>query len=203
MTPAEVEAIEARLGVTFPDEWRTWSPATERNYVRGVAELLPPERYVVGDDGEVVIGMSTEAVPLALVPKRRGSKVLKSEVYELRGKRREIVVTSFTQLLDRKPVPRRGELDFDERLAWAKAAGTRLADEATRARMPDLFAAIDFVTALPDRYAWIRDPYEILMLETARVKRKSVAALIDSWQRRDRELATIPVAELTAFLERR
>src|ERR1700733_14400257 len=193
MTAAEVEAIEARLGVTFPDEWRTWSPATEREYVRGVAELLPPERYVVGDDGEVVIGRSTEAFPLALVPKRRGSKVLKSEVYELRGKRREIVVTSFTQLLERKPVPRRGELDFDERLAWAKAAGTRSADAATRARMPDLFAAIDFVTALPDHYAWIRDPYEILRLETARVKRTSVAALIDSWQRRDRELATIPI----------
>jgi hypothetical protein len=202
MTATEVEAIEARLGVTFPDEWRAWSPATERDYVRGVAELRSPERYVVGDDGEVVIGMSTEALPLALVPKRRGSNVLRSEVFELRGTRRAIIVTSFTQLLDRKPVPRRGELDFDERLAWAKTAGSRPADEATRARMPDLFAAIDFVTALPERYAWMRDPYELLRLETARVKRTSVAALIESWQRRDRELDTIPIAELTAFLRR-
>jgi hypothetical protein len=169
--------------------------------VRGVANLLPPERYIVGDDGEVVIGMSTEAFPLAFVPKRRGSKILKSEVYELRGTRRELIVTSFTQLLDRKPVLRHGEIDFDERLAWANAGSARV-DAATRSRMPDLFAAIDFVTALPERYAWIRDPYEILMLETARMKHKPVAALIESWQRRDRELATIPVAELDAFLRR-
>jgi len=120
MTPALIEKTERRLGVKFPESWKTWSPETERSWVRGVAELYHPDDYVVGANGEIVIGTSSDVEELAFLPMARNPKVLRDAVYVLGQRRPKKIVASFLELVVRPRLHKRpDELLYEKRTSWA------------------------------------------------------------------------------------
>lgn len=120
----DARAVEERLGVTLPEDWKRWSPETERDTVRGVLALLDPDDYVRRSDGRVVIGTTTDGAELALVPVRRNARVLKDGVYAIGDGRPRLVVPRFTDLLHRPRRTRRrpDEIAWEQRQRWARHA---------------------------------------------------------------------------------